>query len=332
MSDYIDENDGVPSEPSAETAAEPVAKSPRGRKPKAASESPKRKITIKKRTRVTVRKQNDDAASPAETAAAEDTPEVQEETAFIPESVEAEAAADAPAPEEASIIPEDMAPGVAGSAPAEEEVQEAEAKSYPAEKADRDYRGHRDKRMKNGKNRRAVEELPPEINIDEHPDAPRLYISVLTALHLDQLRDRAREAGIPEDVILDCRKQDLIAKMLRLHSASGGALFVEGVLEVLQDGSFGRGILICGTGLGMAMIANKVEGVYAGVCHDVYSAERLRKSNDAQVLTMGARVIGSELAKTIVDAWLQSEFQGGGSQPKVDQMRSLEKKSFHRAE
>ena len=82
----------------------------------------------------------------------------------------------------------------------------------------------------------------------------------------------------------------------------------------------------------MAMIANKVEGVYAGVCHDVYSAERLRKSNDAQVLTMGARVIGSELAKTIVDAWLQSEFQGGGSQPKVDQMRSLEKKSFHRAE
>lgn len=100
----------------------------------------------------------------------------------------------------------------------------------------------------------------------------------------------------------------------------------------IRDGSFGRGILICGTGLGMAMIANKVEGVYAGVCHDVYSAERLRKSNDAQILTMGARVIGSELAKTVVDAWLRSEFQGGGSQPKVDQMRSLEKKSFHRAE
>lgn len=97
----------------------------------------------------------------------------------------------------------------------------------------------------------------------------------------------------------------------------------------IQDGSFERGILICGTGLGMAMIANKVEGVFAGVCHDVFSAERLRKSNDAQVLTMGARVIGPELAKTIVDAWLVSEFQGGGSQPKVDQMRALEKKSFH---
>ena len=70
---------------------------------------------------------------------------------------------------------------------------------------------------------------------------------------------------------------------------------------------------MCGTGLGMAMIANKVEGVFAGTCHDVYSAERLKKSNDAQVLTMGARVIGPELAKMIVDAWLRSEFQGGGS-------------------
>src|SRR5574344_725195 len=97
----------------------------------------------------------------------------------------------------------------------------------------------------------------------------------------------------------------------------------------IQDGSFERGILICGTGLGMAMIANKVKGVYAGVCHDVFSAERLRKSNDAQVLTMGARVIGPELAKTIVAAWLKSEFQGGETQPKVDQMRQLEEKSFN---
>ena len=88
---------------------------------------------------------------------------------------------------------------------------------------------------------------------------------------------------------------------------------------------FDRGILICGTGLGMAMIANKVEGVFAGVCHDVYSAERLSKSNDATVLTMGARVIGPELAKTVVSAWMASQFQGGGSAPKVARMRELEK-------
>lgn len=89
-----------------------------------------------------------------------------------------------------------------------------------------------------------------------------------------------------------------------------------------------RAILICGTGLGMAMIANKVEGVYAGVCHDVYSAERLRASNNAQVLCMGARVVGEKLAKTIVDAWLKAEYQGGRSAPKVEIMRDLEKESF----
>jgi ribose 5-phosphate isomerase B len=97
----------------------------------------------------------------------------------------------------------------------------------------------------------------------------------------------------------------------------------------IRDKEYKRGILICGTGLGMAMIANKVETVYAGLCHDVYSAERLRKSNDAQVLTLGARVVGVELAKTIVDAWLESEFQGGSSKPKVETMRKLEQQSFH---
>ena len=98
--------------------------------------------------------------------------------------------------------------------------------------------------------------------------------------------------------------------------------------RAIQAGDFERGILICGTGLGMAMIANKVQGVFAGTCHDVFSAERLKKSNDANVLTLGERVIGPELAKMIVDAWLKSEFTGGGSAPKVQQMRDLERLSF----
>lgn len=91
---------------------------------------------------------------------------------------------------------------------------------------------------------------------------------------------------------------------------------------------FDRGILICGTGLGMAMVANKVEGVFAGTCHDVYSAERLSKSNNAQVLTMGARVIGPELAKMIAAAWVKSEFEGGRSLPKVARMREIERKEL----
>ena len=92
----------------------------------------------------------------------------------------------------------------------------------------------------------------------------------------------------------------------------------------IAAGEFERGILICGTGLGMAMVANKVQGVFAGTCHDVYSAERLRKSNNAQVMTLGARVIGPELAKSIVSAWLKSEFEAGRSLPKVSRMRELE--------
>ena len=97
----------------------------------------------------------------------------------------------------------------------------------------------------------------------------------------------------------------------------------------IKEKEYDRGILICGTGLGMAMIANKVEGVFAGTCHDVFSAERLRKSNGAQIITMGERVVGTELAKIIINAWLKSEFEGGGSTPKVKQMRELEYKSFH---
>ena len=117
------------------------------------------------------------------------------------------------------------------------------------------------------------------------------------------------------------------------YSASKeGAMYPEigyNLAKEIQAGNYDRGISICGTGLGMAMIANKVEGVYAGVCHDVFSAERLRESNDAQIITMGERVIGTELAKTIIDAWLLSDFQGGGSTAKVQQMRELEQKSFH---
>ncbi len=123
---------------------------------------------------------------------------------------------------------------------------------------------------------------------------------------------------------VDVTDLDYLARQKADYPEIGYAL-----ARAIQAGQFDRGILMCGTGLGMAMIANKVEGVYAGTAHDTYSAERLRKSNDAQVLTMGARVIGPALAKSLVDAWLPSEFQGGGSQPKVDKMRELEKKSFH---
>lgn len=95
--------------------------------------------------------------------------------------------------------------------------------------------------------------------------------------------------------------------------------------SAVGDGTYPRGILLCGTGIGMAIVANKVPGVRAAQCHDTYSAERARKSNDAQIMTLGARVIGPELAKNIVDVWLASEFEGGRSGPKVDKISYYEK-------
>ncbi len=86
------------------------------------------------------------------------------------------------------------------------------------------------------------------------------------------------------------------------------------------------GILICGTGIGMAISANKVPGIRAAVCHDAYSTERSKKSNDCQVMCMGARVIGFETAKYMVDLWIKSDFAGGGSTPKVEAMNEIDKK------
>jgi ribose 5-phosphate isomerase B len=89
-----------------------------------------------------------------------------------------------------------------------------------------------------------------------------------------------------------------------------------------------QGILICGTGLGMAICANKFKGIRATVCHDNFSAERAKLSNDANVLCMGARVIGPELAKKIAKEWLSLEFVDGSSTPKVNYIKELDNRNF----
>lgn len=76
------------------------------------------------------------------------------------------------------------------------------------------------------------------------------------------------------------------------------------VANAVRDGKYDRAILVCGTGIGVCISANKVPGIRAALTHDTYSAERAALSNDAQIITMGARVIGPELAKAIADAWL----------------------------
>jgi ribose 5-phosphate isomerase B len=92
----------------------------------------------------------------------------------------------------------------------------------------------------------------------------------------------------------------------------------------VADGKHDRGILICGTGIGMAIVANKVPGIRAAQVQDIYSAERAAKSNDAQIITLGALVTGPEVAKKLVDAYLASEFAGGGSTRKVEKIKAID--------
>lgn len=114
------------------------------------------------------------------------------------------------------------------------------------------------------------------------------------------------------------------------HDVAGNAQIYPDIAyhlaEAIRDGKHERGILLCGTGIGMAIVANKVPGVRAAQCHDPYSAERARKSNNAQIITFGARVIATELAKMLVDIWLQSEFEGGRSAEKVRRIEFYDQK------
>ena len=95
--------------------------------------------------------------------------------------------------------------------------------------------------------------------------------------------------------------------------------------EAIVQGRHERGVLLCGTGIGMAISANKVAGIRAAQAHDTYSAERASRSNDAQIITLGSRVIGVELAKAIVDRFLGSTFDGGRSALKVDAITGYER-------
>ncbi len=98
--------------------------------------------------------------------------------------------------------------------------------------------------------------------------------------------------------------------------------------NVIDSGFKKRGILICGTGIGMCMTANKFPGIRAAVCHDNFSAERSILSNNANVLCLGERVVGPELAKKIVGEWITLSFVEGPSSPKVQEILDIEKENM----
>ncbi|MGL4649746.1 MAG: RpiB/LacA/LacB family sugar-phosphate isomerase [Caldilineaceae bacterium] len=145
----------------------------------------------------------------------------------------------------------------------------------------------------------------------------------------------ADHMGLPlKDVIRDhLRQRGYVVEDLGVNVSSPvdypdvGAQLAEAVAA----GSFERGVLVCGTGAGMAIVANKVPGVRAVCVADPYTAERAVASNNAQIVTFGALITGAAVAEMLVDIWLESEFQGGRSGPKVAKIDALDAR-YHREE
>lgn len=157
--------------------------------------------------------------------------------------------------------------------------------------------------------------------MSEHESSPRGMIAV-----------GSDDAGYPLRIMVERHLHDLGYDVdVYGPSRDGDAIdYPDVAVDVatrVAAGQYGRAILVCGTGIGMAIAANKVPGVRAAQAADAYSAERARKSNNAQVLALGARTLGPEHAMTIVDHWLRSEFEGGRSAPKVAKLEALDRRA-----
>lgn len=104
--------------------------------------------------------------------------------------------------------------------------------------------------------------------------------------------------------------------------------FGEKVSEAVSGGAFERGILICGTGIGMSIVANKFRKIRAALCNDLFSARMSRLHNDANVLVLGGRIIGRDLAKEIVKTWMNTPFEGGRHENRLMKINLIEEKTI----
>lgn len=100
--------------------------------------------------------------------------------------------------------------------------------------------------------------------------------------------------------------------------------YAKPVAEGVANGTYDRGILVCGTGIGMSIAANKVEGIRCALVHDVYTAHATREHNDSNIIAMGGRVIGGALARDIVKTWLTTEFEGGRHERRIEKITAIE--------
>ena len=97
-------------------------------------------------------------------------------------------------------------------------------------------------------------------------------------------------------------------------------IYAKKVAHAVADGKYEKGIIICGTGIGVSIVANKVKGIRASLCGDTFSAKATRQHNNSNILCMAERVIGAGLALDIVDIWLTTEYEGGRHQRRIDMM------------
>lgn len=129
----------------------------------------------------------------------------------------------------------------------------------------------------------------------------------------EEMKSLLNEMGIPfEDFGCDC------------EDSVDYPDYAFSVADKVAKGEFDRGILICGTGIGMSIAANKIRGVRCALVHDCFSAKATREHNDSNILAMGARVIGPGLAKEIARIWLETEFAGGRHFNRVEKIRKME--------
>jgi len=130
----------------------------------------------------------------------------------------------------------------------------------------------------------------------------------------DEIKNHLKDQGI-----------EIIDKGTYSTERTDYPLYGKAVAEAIQKGDADLGILICGTGVGISITANKLRGIRAVVCSEPYSARLSRQHNDTNILAFGARVVGSGLAKMIVDNWLAGEFEGERHQRRIDLISQIER-------
>ena len=135
-------------------------------------------------------------------------------------------------------------------------------------------------------------------------------------------------AGLPlkKEIIALLEEMGLAYKDYGTYTADSCdyAQFAQRAAKAVAAGECDRGILVCGTGIGISMAANKVHGIRCACCSDCYSAKMTRKHNDANMIAMGARVVGVDLGRMIAETFLMTEFEGGRHQRRIDQIMAIE--------